>query len=189
MVERTYHHITTRGFNCPECAKRKSEQTKADRAEQRAIKRAEKEKRRLEKAEALERKRREREIPHPCLVCGKLTIKPKYCSNTCRDKVHNQSHDTKRRILITSNMIDKDISVEGIFRRDKGICQICGKPCNYNDFIIKDGTFIAGGDYPSVDHIVPLSKGGEHSWVNVRLAHRRCNTLEYKKQSQEFGKQ
>lgn len=35
-----------------------------------------------------------------------------------------------------------------------------------------------GGDnYPSVDHIVPLAKGGLHSWDNVQLAHFKCNTL------------
>ena len=26
-------------------------------------------------------------------------------------------------------------------------------------------------------HVVPLAKGGEHSWGNVALAHRRCNYL------------
>jgi 5-methylcytosine-specific restriction endonuclease McrA len=37
--------------------------------------------------------------------------------------------------------------------------------------------FIAYGLYPSIDHIVPLAKGGNHTWNNVQLAHHYCNTL------------
>ena len=29
---------------------------------------------------------------------------------------------------------------------------------------------------PSIDHIVPLSKGGEHSYANCALAHTGCNS-------------
>ena len=43
--------------------------------------------------------------------------------------------------------------------------------------IVKRGRyFIVGKNYPSIDHIVPLSWGGLHSWANVQLAHHGCNT-------------
>ena len=29
----------------------------------------------------------------------------------------------------------------------------------------------------SLDHVVPLSKGGAHTYANVVLAHKRCNSL------------
>lgn len=29
--------------------------------------------------------------------------------------------------------------------------------------------------YPSIDHIIPVSHGGTHTWDNVELAHRYCN--------------
>lgn len=29
---------------------------------------------------------------------------------------------------------------------------------------------------PTLDHLVPISQGGEHSYANVRAAHRRCNS-------------
>lgn len=48
-----------------------------------------------------------------------------------------------------------------VFTRDKGKCGICFKPVKKAD--------------ASIDHIVPLSKGGEHSYVNVQLAHLSCN--------------
>ena len=51
------------------------------------------------------------------------------------------------------------------------ICQICGK--------VVDDTDIGNGHikklYPSIDHIIPLSKGGTHTWDNVQLAHMGCN--------------
>lgn len=30
--------------------------------------------------------------------------------------------------------------------------------------------------YPTVDHVIPLSKGGAHTWDNVKLAHFYCNS-------------
>ena len=30
---------------------------------------------------------------------------------------------------------------------------------------------------PSLDHIIPVSKGGTHTWNNVQLAHYICNSL------------
>ena len=42
---------------------------------------------------------------------------------------------------------------------------------------IKSLTFISGNNYPSIDHVIPVSKGGTHTWDNVKLAHRHCNTM------------
>jgi len=55
-----------------------------------------------------------------------------------------------------------------IYERDKWICGICGKVVDkklrYPDPMSK-----------SIDHIKPLSKGGQHTPDNVQLAHLRCN--------------
>ena len=51
------------------------------------------------------------------------------------------------------------------------ICQICGKPTDKDD--ITNGHI--GRLYPTLDHIIPLSKGGTHTWDNVQLAHMSCN--------------
>lgn len=56
--------------------------------------------------------------------------------------------------------------VERVFRatvygRDMGLCQICG-------LMVEDGEF-------SLDHRIPLFKGGEHSYANCRTSHASCN--------------
>jgi len=48
-----------------------------------------------------------------------------------------------------------------LFRRDEGRCHLCGKKVKINGW--------------HLDHIVPLSKGGEHSYRNVAVACPRCN--------------
>lgn len=114
---------------------------------------------------------------HACPVCGELTTRPKYCSDDCCKKANNSTKDARRRKKIQNAMVDKDITVMGLFKRDAGICYLCGERCNTEDYVMRGKNFIAGDWYPSIDHVVPLAKGGEHSWNNVRLAHRRCNSL------------
>ena len=48
-----------------------------------------------------------------------------------------------------------------VYARDKGICTLCHKAVKRKD--------------ASMDHIVPISKGGEHSYRNIALAHFICN--------------
>ena len=78
---------------------------------------------------------------------------------------------------------DSSINLEKLYNRDKGICALCGGYCDYNDFIFIGGTFIAGYTYPSIDHIKPLSKGGAHTWDNVQLAHKYCNSIKSDKET------
>ncbi|MGP5930327.1 HNH endonuclease [Corynebacterium glyciniphilum] len=51
----------------------------------------------------------------------------------------------------------------------KWTCHICGGPidphCEYPSPL-----------YGSVDHIVPLSRGGAHIYENVKAAHLSCNS-------------
>lgn len=66
---------------------------------------------------------------------------------------------------------DESITLEGVMKRDKGICQICGKPVALTDIFNGHIRRL----YPTVDHIKAMSKGGTHTWDNVRLAHMCCN--------------
>jgi 5-methylcytosine-specific restriction endonuclease McrA len=56
-----------------------------------------------------------------------------------------------------------------IYERDGWTCALCGRPIDRNL------------SYPdrlsaSLDHIVPVSKGGQHTRENTQAAHFTCNT-------------
>lgn len=171
--ERALSSIAAKGnTGCPECMRREAQ------ARQAAKLRAKAEARRQKEREA--RRRREKKQAQIgmnfCPVCGAPTLRRKYCSDKCLAKAQNKANETRRRQLISAAMVDKDITVEGLYKRDNGICYLCGKPCRLDDYIIQDGQKQCGDWYPSIDHVVPLARGGAHSWDNVKLAHRICNS-------------
>ena len=105
-----------------------------------------------------------------CPICGDMFIgstNKKYCSQRCRDASHWHAKEAYRYLF----------PLEEVYKRDNGICYLCGGQCDWNDYKVKDGVTIYGNNYPSRDHVVPKSRGGANTWENIRLAHRICNTL------------
>ncbi|WP_437828977.1 HNH endonuclease [Niallia taxi] len=95
----------------------------------------------------------------------------KYCSKKCCDKFEDRKKETQRRRRLKKNgKIDWDISVERLIKRDKGACYLCGEQV---DIMLNPNHDL----YPSIEHVIPVSKGGTHTWDNVKLAHRKCNYL------------
>ena len=119
------------------------------------------------------------ELTKICLVCGKEFKTWKSRQFTCSTRCSNKAHDSDRRIR--GKVIDKDITLEKLAERDHNQCQICGLYVDWKDYEIKGHRKICGNFYPSKDHIVPLSRGGVHSWDNVQLAHRICNSRKQNK--------
>lgn len=112
-----------------------------------------------------------------CKECGELFIgNKKYCSDKCDRHHANHTKEINRRIKIQKQIIDKDISLKKLYQRDHGRCYICGCICNWNDYENKDNVFYTGKSYPTIEHVIPLSKDGKHSWDNVKLACFDCNT-------------
>jgi 5-methylcytosine-specific restriction endonuclease McrA len=63
----------------------------------------------------------------------------------------------------------EDFTSQEVFIRDRYICQACGiktRPDYKNPNHSK---------YPNLDHIIPLSKGGEHSKRNTQCLCHQCN--------------
>jgi len=56
-----------------------------------------------------------------------------------------------------------------VFERDGHRCQYCGRQAE------------------NLDHVVPRSQGGEHSWLNVVAACRRCNSTKGGRTPSEAG--
>lgn len=118
---------------------------------------------------------------YECKHCGmSYTIaqgSKTYCSASCRNKSYNKLSEIRRQRKLKANGKVENISLPVLFKRDKGVCHICGEKCDYNDCEWKGSVFYAYDNYPSIDHVVALSLGGTHEWTNVRLAHRRCNSI------------
>lgn len=115
-----------------------------------------------------------------CALCGapfqcERYSKMKYCSVKCQRKEAHAKYDPRRRAEKRSAVIDTNISLKEVYRRDRGVCYICGGETDWNDTININGKIYASINYPSIDHVIPLAAGGCHSWENVRLAHLGCN--------------
>ncbi|WP_312093771.1 HNH endonuclease [Niallia sp.] len=110
-----------------------------------------------------------------CKECGKHFVSNRmratFCSKVCSNKYENRRRELIRRKRIMANgRVDWSISIERLLKRDGSICYLCHKSFDlYTD---------TNDDYyPSIEHVIPISKGGTHTWDNVKLAHRKCNTL------------
>ena len=117
-----------------------------------------------------------------CTECGETfeTIRPNQltCSKECsRLRKNRLRRHYKEKRYNETNLIDKDITVKVLYKRDKGICYICGGKCDFKDHTQINGHFTAGPNYPSIDHIIPIARGGMHAWDNVKLAHHHCNSM------------
>jgi len=94
-----------------------------------------------------------------------------FCSIHCGNKFGNRKKETIRRKQLRKNgKINWDISIARLTKRDKGICYLCSEQ-------VDSKTHPNHDDYPSIEHVVPVVKGGTHTWDNVKLAHRKCNYI------------
>lgn len=162
-----------RMLKCPVCAEKEKER------KQEEIK-IQKEKEKKEKETLFWLQPFKQEAVSFCPVCNSVFVsngRKKYCSTSCSKKILNARGKDKRIRKIKNYTVDSDIEIHALFNRDNGKCWICGEQCDFEDYEIVDGAFVVGKTYPSIDHVFPLSKGGLHSWDNVKLAHHYCNTI------------
>lgn len=133
---------------------------------------------------------------HACKVCGKgYTLREYmestgsryyrdsgYCSAECRDAHTKErakiSHKGRRdghrhRAVKYGCAYDSSVTLAKLIKRDGLRCALCGEMCDLNDHSWSE---YSGPKYPSIDHIVPMSKGGGHVWSNVQIAHIICNS-------------
>jgi hypothetical protein len=188
-------HISTRRSHCIRGEKanitiRCRNCVKLEKEKELAAKKQIIEERKLKKAREAAQRQAEREKPRTCGECGKTFTQAsgrlKYCSDECARRSVNRRKEVARRHKLKENgKIDWDITLDKLIRRDKNICHICGGQCDSKDFDIIDGAFIVGSNYPSIDHVFPVSGGGTHRWGNVKLAHHHCNTVKRDKQLYE----
>jgi 5-methylcytosine-specific restriction endonuclease McrA len=72
-----------------------------------------------------------------------------------------------RNVRIRGGITEKFLASE-IFDRDDWICRICHRSIGRH-YRFPDGLSA------SLDHVIPISKGGDHTRANVQSTHLRCN--------------
>ena len=117
-----------------------------------------------------------KQTPRTCLSCGKTfytaVANQRYCTQKCKAK-HKRATHVRARCRKYGVEYNTGISLNQVFIRDGGICQICGEPCRKDD---NSWNGFIGPLYPTIDHKVALANGGGHTWDNVQLAHAICNS-------------
>lgn len=91
-----------------------------------------------------------------------------FCSTDCSGKAARRRGRVKRKALLKGATVET-VDPTTVFERDKWRCQLCGTRTPKK----RRGTLEPNA--PELDHIIPLSLGGEHSYRNTQCACRACN--------------
>ena len=96
----------------------------------------------------------------------------KRCDDCARLRHNAKARDYKhrRRANKKNNGPSDRINSLAVYARDGWICYLCEQP-------VPIGVHHLDPRAPTLDHVMPLARGGTHTLVNVKLAHRSCNTL------------
>lgn len=110
-----------------------------------------------------------------CVICSKPFIclfGSKTCSEQCQDRHRdNLRREGKHRRRATKrNAYVANVQASQVFRRDNHTCQLCGDPLLMT-------AKVPHAQAPTIDHIIPLARGGTHEPSNVQAAHFLCNSL------------
>lgn len=101
-----------------------------------------------------------------------------FCSTACRrakkveqKKKYRRRYGRKWRGICRARSLPYEtINRIVVFERDRWTCQICGVKTPRR--LLRS----ASQRSPTLDHRIPISKGGGHLYTNVQCACRRCNT-------------
>lgn len=110
---------------------------------------------RRRKAKLLNARERARRAANPERVRARERMYRAKRADVYRDKAH------RYRVALRKLYVEPVIMAV-LAERDHDRCAVCGKYVKPEDW--------------SIDHIVPVSRGGEHSYANTQLAHKRCNS-------------
>lgn len=110
-----------------------------------------------------------------CKVCDAWFISQHMdvtCSDECKRsyaRALKQEHKHRRRARKRLAFVSP-VSRKRVFESDGYKCHICGKKTLKTKQVPHPMA-------PTIDHVIPLSKGGTHEPVNCRTAHFMCNAL------------
>jgi 5-methylcytosine-specific restriction endonuclease McrA len=114
-----------------------------------------------------------------CRVCRKEHRKKigvsfgKYCSDACRRAFRRTAGAYKNAMArsLSGEMKTELVDPEIVFRIQRYKCQRCGIECD------RSGQHRMRA--PTLDHIKPIARGGEHTWDNVQTLCMLCNNKKH----------
>lgn len=105
---------------------------------------------------------------HTCAECGDSFLSKRgprdgntYCSTRCKKKTGRRARRAHRH--------PRSLSFHKIGERDGWTCALCGDQVDRDQVVPHPLA-------PTLDHILPLSRGGKHEPSNCQLAHFICNS-------------
>lgn len=100
-----------------------------------------------------------------CGTCRRVDYRRAYYAAN-RDKFIASAHRRARRM---AGAFVENVNPSVVYERDKWICHLCGEPTLRKPRWKRDPLMA------SLDHVIPISRGGDHSYANVACSHLRCN--------------
>lgn len=82
-------------------------------------------------------------------------------ANPDRSYEYGRRSKLKHRVIKAGGVFVEHVEPLVLLEMDDGVCGVCGEDVNPFDF--------------DMDHVIPASKGGEHSYANMQIAHPACN--------------
>jgi hypothetical protein len=122
--------------------------------------------------------KRNRQRGGVCEECGKSFMSTGITSRFCSKRCRRRADSIRKRTRLSAAYVEP-VPLDYLIERDGGRCRLCGKAVKLNARWPDPLS-------PSCDHIVPLSKGGQHRKDNCQLAHLGCNV---KMSNKKNGKQ
>lgn len=105
--------------------------------------------------------------PKPCATCGKsfdaVRSTHRWCSQQCRNRHFGLIRSRGRGKPSSATYTDREI-----FERDGWRCHLCREP-------VRQDVPRTHDDGATIDHLIPISLGGEDEPANVATAHWKCN--------------
>ena len=120
--------------------------------------------------------------PRPNCTCGECGLefipavaerRRLFCSYECLKRAGHRNSKARRKLIIKSRGGDgiqsTAIRFTDVWDRTGGYCHICGGLCARREMRLELK--------PTLDHVVPLSRGGSHLMSNAAVAHFICNSF------------
>ena len=160
---------------------------------------------------------RDRSRRKECVSCGAMDWPDSpdwrlrgYCSPACVQLYHRNGRTPPRSKICIRCGTTIDLFARGKSgrkrRADVRLCEVCKKAkylrhgMSVNELAARDGTDCGicgepvdmGARYPnpsgpSVDHVLPVARGGSDDPANLQLSHLRCNHVKSSRTADEFS--